>query len=136
MIFNYKNKEKINECINIHDTYFENINIDSSKKIVDIIVKHYNTKKQYSIKFKNVLNFEMNSFDLWCKSDNQILGLYVDNSYDIIKKILEIEEIDKKFGENISSIKNEINTEKLLVITILADNGNKIIIICSELEIK
>lgn len=85
--YSYKNRKEIND-IYIHDSYFNNINIDlNSKKIYITLEGEYIEGKSCIIIFENIIHFECNRLDLWGGEENRILGIYLGNDDDIDKYI-------------------------------------------------
>lgn len=129
--YTYKNRIEIDK-INIHDTYFEDINIGiNTKKIFINIFGGYLVNKSASILFENIINFEINKLELWGKTDNRILDLYLEDDGTVI------EYIDNKIKQEQQHTTNLIEFKqdkcKFINVGIRTNAGDTINIVCEEM---
>lgn len=61
MIFNYKNKEKINECINIHDYVFKGFTYNEEDKTLNMCIvnmQNFDEYRKTNLIFYNMIGLD------------------------------------------------------------------------------
>lgn len=115
--YSYDNRKEI-DSIYIHDSYFDDININlNSKKIYITISGEYIEGKSCVILFENIIHFECDRLDLWGKEENRILDIFLENDDETDKYI------DYKVNEEQKKVSHKIQFEK---------NGCKFINVCIQ----
>ncbi len=105
--YTYSNREEINH-VYIHDSYFNNVNIDlNNKKIYINLVGEYIEGRTCIMIFENVIHFECDRLDLWGGEENRILGIYLEDNTDSERYINDKIEKEQKKGNSKISFKED-----------------------------
>lgn len=128
---NIANKSELKK-IYIHDTYFKSINIDSENKYITIDIQDYKNRK-YILIFNAIIQCNLSRLSLWGGTENRILDIFLEDNYNIeeyINKQIEEEKIRQK---ELMPLKYDQNTDNILTIVILTNDGDRLNISCEEM---
>lgn len=129
--YSYDNRKEIDN-IYIHDSYFDDININlNSKKMYITISGEYLEGKSCVIIFENMIHFECDRLDLWGGEENRILGIYLGNDDEPDKYINY--KVEKEQKNVFHKIKFEQNKCKFINVCIQTNTGDIISIICEKM---
>lgn len=134
MIISYKNLHEI-EKINLHDAYIENMIYTHSDKKINIKLESEWEKNDYDLDFHKVLYYEMTCCDFWGGGYNVAYWSSLDTT-EIFDKLLRLERVEKaKSFNGISEQNTFMNLSEYLGIEICINSGDKLKIVCKEIEI-
>lgn len=135
MIINYKNFYEI-EKINLHDADFEKVNFDYYTKNIEIKLINRSWKdSNYLLDFHNVLYYEMTCCDFWGGGYNVVCWSSLDTT-EIFDKLLRLERVEKAKSFNGTPEQYTfMNLSEYLGIEICINSGDKLKIVCKEIEI-
>lgn len=129
--YSYNNRKEIDN-IYIHDSHFDNINIDlNSKKIRITLSGEYLESKSCVIEFENMIHFECDRLDLWGGEENRILGIYLENDEEIDTYINN--KVDKEQSKVSHKIQFDKNGCEFIKICIQTNTGDVTSIICEKM---
>lgn len=124
----WKNR-KIMDEFRIHDSEFSGLNYDYDKRIIEMICNNYCLEKTVSIKYNNVIFFEVQSCCFWSEGNN-IRGIYIEEHSDKLQELKKIQDIN---GEEYQT--SYLNREIMYMqVTIELNSGDEIHIICQSID--
>lgn len=137
--YSYDNRKEIDN-IYIHDSHFDNVNIDlNNKKCIitlerEWIEEDYIENKTWTIIFENLIHFECDRLALFGECGNEIMEMYLNEDEEINKYINHKVEIEQKkiCGETVEFKQKE---KKFISIGILTNTGDTTSIICEKIII-
>ena len=91
---------------------------------------YYGIYKLISIRFIDVIGFQMFSDDMWIGPDNSIYNFYYDeqNPYELTNQIIQRRQIKE------NNVIKELSKEDIIEVKFLLISGDLLIIACKEIE--